>query len=289
MSHEETPDSGPSRPHTARILVVDDDVEIGTLLRLLLIRDGHACDYAEDGCAAWDLLSKDISQFDLIITDHNMPRLDGLGLVQHLRAADFHGKIIVHSSSLTPDIFERYRKLGVSTFVEKPFETRRILEMVRAAVRSRGVRAEQSRVAGKNGKVAKILVAAVPEVREFFERALAGHELAHATTRVEAQRLLSKEPFELIVCTVAFDDADMLELLRLTKSHPDWRTIPFVCARVRPHVLPSPGEIEAAHRASRAMGAAAFLNVPAYRMSPGSEMRTAIDELLIAATKRQDN
>jgi hypothetical protein len=37
------------------------------------------------------------------------------------------------------------------------------------------------------------------------------------------------------------------------------------------------------------LGAAAFLNVPAYRMNPGSEMRTAIDELLIAATKRQDN
>jgi CheY-like chemotaxis protein len=196
---------------------------------------------------------------------------------------------MVHSSSLTPDKFESYRKLGVSTFVEKPFETRGILELVRATVRSRGAPADQSGVAGKNGKKAKILVAAVPEVREFFEHALAGHELAHATTRIEAQRLLSEEPFELIVCTVAFDDADMLALLRLTKSHPDWRTIPFVCARVRPHVLPSPSELEAAHGASRALGAAAFLNVPAYRMNPGSEMRTAIDELLIAATKRQDN
>jgi hypothetical protein len=128
--------------------------------------------------------------------------------------------------------------------------------------------------------MAKILVAASPEPRAIVERILAGHELVFAQTLQEAVRSLGAQDFDLIVCTIAFDESKMFELLGFAKSSPAWKSIPFVCARVRGHVIRSQSALAAAAFTSRQLGAEAFLDVENYPDDPEHGMREAIEAIL---------
>src|SRR5437870_5042143 len=88
--------------------------------------------------------------------------------------------------------------------------------------------------------MAKILVAASPEPRAVVERVLAGHELSCAETMAQAEQFLGERTFDLIVCTIVFDESKMFDLLQLAKSRPELQRVPFVAARVRPYILRSP-------------------------------------------------
>lgn len=67
----------------ASILVVEDDADAREMLLLLLAEQGFAVTGVEDGCAALELI--ELSRPDLIITDMQMPKLDGIGLIKELR------------------------------------------------------------------------------------------------------------------------------------------------------------------------------------------------------------
>jgi CheY-like chemotaxis protein len=128
--------------------------------------------------------------------------------------------------------------------------------------------------------LAKILIAASPEPRAIVERILAGHELACAANMAQAERLLRERTFDLIVCTIVFDDSRMFDLLRLAKTRPEWARIPFVGARVRGYILRSPTTIAGTELTCRELGAAAFLDIERYKTDPELEMRDAIEVLL---------
>jgi CheY-like chemotaxis protein len=132
--------------------------------------------------------------------------------------------------------------------------------------------------------MAKILVAASPAPRAIIEGILAGHALSCAETMAQAERFLRERAFDLIICTIVFDESKMFDLLRLAKSRPEWQRIPFVGARVRGHVLRSRTALEAAALTCRELGAAAFLDIADYQMEPDREMRNAIDGLLDTAS-----
>jgi DNA-binding response OmpR family regulator len=65
--------------------VADDDSDICQLSVRVLVRSGYHVDAAEDGAAAWEALQ--LKAFNLLITDHDMPRLTGVELVKKLRSA----------------------------------------------------------------------------------------------------------------------------------------------------------------------------------------------------------
>jgi CheY-like chemotaxis protein len=134
--------------------------------------------------------------------------------------------------------------------------------------------------------MAKILVAASPEARAVVERVLAGHDVRCAETMAQAEELLGERTFDLVICTIAFDESKMFDLLRLTKSRREWQRIPFVGARVRAHILRSPTALEAAAFTCRALGAEAFLDIADYQVDPEREMRGAIERLLDPTSPR---
>ena len=68
-----------------RILLVEDDAAICQLNAQVLARSGYRVDAAADGSAGWDALHA--NNFDLLITDHDMPVLSGLDLVRKVRSA----------------------------------------------------------------------------------------------------------------------------------------------------------------------------------------------------------
>jgi CheY-like chemotaxis protein len=78
-----------------RILVVDDDEDSRYVTSVLLAHAGYLVDGAADGEEAWEALLT--TSYDLLVTDHNMPRLSGLDLVARLRAAGMSLPVILHS------------------------------------------------------------------------------------------------------------------------------------------------------------------------------------------------
>jgi CheY-like chemotaxis protein len=136
--------------------------------------------------------------------------------------------------------------------------------------------------------MAKILVAASPEPRAVVERMLVDHELFCAETLAQAEQSLRGQTFDLILCTIDFDESKLFDLLVRVKATPEWQRIPFVCARVRNHILRSPTALKAAAFTCRALGGEAFLDIADYHADPEREMRDAIERLL-DATSRRDN
>lgn len=128
--------------------------------------------------------------------------------------------------------------------------------------------------------MARILIAASPEPRAVVERILAGHALSCAETMAQAEQFLREKPFDLIFCTLVFDESRMFDLLRLAKSRIEWQQIPFVGARVRSHIFRSPGTLRAAATTCRELGAAGFLDTADYQREPDRQMREAIEGFL---------
>jgi two-component system chemotaxis response regulator CheY len=107
-------------PKPLRILYADDLRDLREVLRMALTREGHTIECVADGSLALERLAKDCSSFDLLITDHHMPEMNGLELVTRLRALPFRGKVIVFSSELSASVNDAYHALGVDLVLPKP-------------------------------------------------------------------------------------------------------------------------------------------------------------------------
>lgn len=103
-----------------RILCADDNADVLRFLGDLLSSGGHEVETAMDGEEALEQLLGNPCPFDLLVTDSQMPRLDGFGLVDRARAAGFKGDMIVFASPLSDEERWRYRQLGVEKIIEKP-------------------------------------------------------------------------------------------------------------------------------------------------------------------------
>jgi hypothetical protein len=95
----------------------------------------------------------------------------------------------------------------------------------------------------------------------------------------QARKLLREGNFDLVFCTITFDESRMFDFVRLAKSSPEWRRIPLVVARVRSHIL-SPAALRSTAFACAALGAELFLDIADYQVDPEREMRNALDGIL---------
>jgi two-component system chemotaxis response regulator CheY len=103
-----------------RILYADDVLELRELLQMILGLQGHTVESAANGHMALKLLAENPSGFDVVITDHHMPKMDGLELVRRLRQLAFSGRIMVFSSELSEEISAQYAGLRVDSLLNKP-------------------------------------------------------------------------------------------------------------------------------------------------------------------------
>lgn len=118
----------PPRAVERRVLCVDDDPIALRVLREVLVRAGCRVACAADGVEAGT--RHDLQSFDVVITDHDMPRMNGLGLVAHARGADFRGRIIVVSAGVGSAETDAYRSFGVDAIILKPLSVPKLLEVI---------------------------------------------------------------------------------------------------------------------------------------------------------------
>jgi putative two-component system response regulator len=118
-----------------KILVADDDEIAQAVAQKVLKSEGHVVLLAEDGEEALEILRREDIQ--LIITDWNMPNLDGIELVRYLRSNSLVGYIyviMVTARTRKEDMLEGLTA-GADDFVSKPFEPAELLVRVRNAER----------------------------------------------------------------------------------------------------------------------------------------------------------
>ena len=112
----------------ARILVVDDDASLRDLLRLHLSSAGYEVQTAADGIAAGYQVLK--APPDLIITDVNMPHMDGFEFVAALKADKSLPPIPVIFLTSLEEGDQRGKELGAVGYVTKPIRADRLLALV---------------------------------------------------------------------------------------------------------------------------------------------------------------
>jgi len=111
-----------------RILAVDDEPTIGESMVYVLKAPHRKIVIAKDGQEALALAAKE--KFDVVITDHRMPRSGGLELVRKLRERKYTGKIVVLSAHLSPENIGTYEELAVDQIVGKPFDSTELRELI---------------------------------------------------------------------------------------------------------------------------------------------------------------
>jgi DNA-binding response OmpR family regulator len=112
-----------------RILVVDDDGDIRRLNAGVLRCSGYQVNDAEDGAAGWEALYA--NGYDLLITDHDMPKLTGLDLLKKLRAAHMELPVIMATGTLPPGELAQSPWLQPATTLLKPYSVEELLTTVR--------------------------------------------------------------------------------------------------------------------------------------------------------------
>ena len=104
-----------------RILAVEDEKALAQLLAVVLGGPAAKVTRAADGWEALMKIGVSPQPFDVIITDHRMPRVSGLDLVRRLRKRNFAGKILVLSAHLSDEDIRAYEELKVDMMMSKPF------------------------------------------------------------------------------------------------------------------------------------------------------------------------
>ncbi|MEP7131196.1 MAG: response regulator transcription factor [Sphingomicrobium sp.] len=117
-----------------KVLVVDDEPQIRTLLKATLNRAGYAVVEAANGREA--LNAKSIDKPDLVLLDLGLPDRDGLELVTLLRQEPRAALIVISAREQT-DQKVAALDLGADDYVTKPFDTEELLARVRASLRHR--------------------------------------------------------------------------------------------------------------------------------------------------------
>lgn len=113
-----------------RIMVVDDSASVRRFVTYALRASGLDVVTASDGQQALEKMSQ--TSIDLLITDLNMPRLDGYSLVDTLRneEQDDTLPIIILSSLSDRDAIDRGLDLGANAYLKKPFDEERVRDEV---------------------------------------------------------------------------------------------------------------------------------------------------------------
>ena len=128
----ETPAPAIARPHALRILVVDDSITTRTMERNLFEAAGYAVRVAPDGIEAWNMLQT--ADIDMVVSDVDMPRMDGFELTTRIRA---HPKlaelpVVLVTALETREDKERGIRVGANAYVLKSgFNQANLLEIVR--------------------------------------------------------------------------------------------------------------------------------------------------------------
>jgi signal transduction histidine kinase/ActR/RegA family two-component response regulator len=127
------PDSSEHSGSERTVLVVDDEPNIGELVRRILFRHGYSVANASSGMEALDLVLKG-ARFDLVLSDVAMPEMSGIELAHKMREVAPHQPFILMSGYADERITDPSIVEDVAGFIEKPFQEQALLAILDSAL-----------------------------------------------------------------------------------------------------------------------------------------------------------
>jgi len=118
--------------HSGVVFLIDDDSAILAMAERFLKNRGYSTITAKDGEEALLLLSA--KQFDLIISDIDMPRMDGMRLLELMRINSINTPLIFLTANTSADCEEKARKAGAADFIHKPIKKEAFLGKIAAVL-----------------------------------------------------------------------------------------------------------------------------------------------------------
>jgi two-component system chemotaxis response regulator CheY len=112
------------------ILAVDDSASMRQMVSFTLRNAGYQVTEAVDGEDAWAKAGE--RSFHLVLTDQNMPRLDGIGLVRRLRGSPAFARtpILILTTESSDQMKQLGREAGATGWLVKPFDPAKLLEVI---------------------------------------------------------------------------------------------------------------------------------------------------------------
>jgi len=152
----------------AKLLVVDDEKNLRLVVQKELSRQGHEVDTASDGEEAWEALeSKD---FDILLCDINMPRLDGIGLLRRVREkSQTPPEVIMLTGQATVESAIEAMKLGAYDYLTKPYRLNELAALVTQAFEKQQLKIDNQRLRAqieRSSKQIPDIVAESPQMKE---------------------------------------------------------------------------------------------------------------------------
>ena len=154
-----------------KLLVVDDEASIVTLLTYNLEKEGYVVDSADDGHTALELAME--HNYDLIVLDLMLPGMDGLEVCRHLRERQVNAPILMLTAK--DEEFDKVLglELGADDYMTKPFSPRELVARVRAIIR----RVEQAGAAGVETDQGKETLGNIDIYPDHYEAYVNGNQL----------------------------------------------------------------------------------------------------------------
>jgi two-component system, NtrC family, response regulator HydG len=157
----------------ARVLVVDDEPGIRSGLKQLLEGKGFAVDVAEDGQAALDHIAD--RPPDVVVSDLDMPRMNGIALLKELRERDTGLPVIVATSAVDVQSAVGAMRAGAADYITKPVELDELVLSIERALETRNLLVENENlrrhVREKSGEGVQGLLGSSPAMQSVYRLA----------------------------------------------------------------------------------------------------------------------
>lgn len=119
---------------TKTILAVDDSRSLRQMVSYSLSSAGYLVTEAVDGRDGWE--KSQTQTFSLVLTDQNMPLLDGLGLIRALRATDIYRTtpILMLTTESSDEMKMLGRQAGATGWLVKPFDPQKLIDVIKRVI-----------------------------------------------------------------------------------------------------------------------------------------------------------
>src|SRR5688572_804814 len=152
----------------AKLLVVDDEKNLRLVVQKEMARQGHEVETASDGEAAWELL--EARDFDVLLCDINMPRLDGMGLLRRVfDKSPNPPEIIMLTGQGTVETAIESMKLGAYDYLTKPYRIAELSALVDQAAEKHQLKIDNTRLRAqiaRNQDSLPEIIAESPQMKE---------------------------------------------------------------------------------------------------------------------------
>ncbi len=152
----------------ANLLVIDDEKNLRTVIQKEMSRQGHDVKCADDGEMAWEMMEE--QDFDILLCDINMPRLDGLGLLRRTREkCQNPPEVIMLTGQATVESAIEAMKLGAYDYLTKPYRIAELSALVMQANEKQRLKVDNQRLRAQIARTSHTLPEIVAESSQMKE------------------------------------------------------------------------------------------------------------------------